>query len=47
MGGRTALNLYLEEAFRVFELRSGQNWTLDISWLEGYDVTIQYILDRN
>lgn len=44
---RTTLNLYLDEAFRIFEQRSEQNWTLDITWLERFDVVIPDILDRN
>jgi hypothetical protein len=43
---KTTLNLYLEEAFRIFEQRSEQNWTLDITWLEGFDVVIPDVLDR-
>jgi hypothetical protein len=43
---RPTLDLYLEEAFRIFELRSEQNWTLDITWLKGFDVVIPNALDR-
>jgi hypothetical protein len=43
---RKTLNLYLEEAFRIFELRSEKNWTLDITWLESFDVVIPDTLDR-
>jgi hypothetical protein len=43
---RTTLDLYLEEAFRIFELRSERKWILDISWLESFDIVIPDILDR-
>lgn len=43
---RQTLDIYLEEVFLVFERRSTENWNLDISWLEGFDVDIPTILDR-
>jgi hypothetical protein len=43
---RQTLDIYLEEVFIVFERRSTENWSLDISWLEGFDVDIPAILDR-
>jgi 5-methylcytosine-specific restriction endonuclease McrA len=43
----TQLNFYLEEAFELFEHRSQMTWKLDITWLEGLDVEIPSILDRD
>ena len=43
---RRTLELYLEEAFMIFERRSEQEWGLDISLLESFDVVIPDILDR-
>lgn len=43
---RATLEVYLEEAFQVFEIRSEKIWRLDISWLERFDVAIPIILDR-
>jgi hypothetical protein len=44
---RQTLDVYLEEVFLIFERRSTQNWRLDISWLEGFEVDIPLILDRD
>jgi hypothetical protein len=44
---RQTLDVYLEEVFLIFERRSTQNWSLDISWLEGFEVDIPVILDRD
>ncbi len=44
---RAVLTSYLDEAFAVFEIRSGQEWQLDITWLQQYDVVIPPVLDRN
>jgi hypothetical protein len=43
---RPEMDFYLEEAFRVYELRSSHSWRLDISWLEGMGVTLPNVLDR-
>jgi hypothetical protein len=43
---RGEMEAYLDEAFRVYELRSTHEWQLDISWLEGMGVTLPGILDR-
>jgi hypothetical protein len=43
---RPTLELYLEEAFKIFDQRSEHEWTLDISWLATFDVVIPDILDR-
>lgn len=40
------LELYLDEAFALFEERSLVAWKLDIAWLEGLDVEIPVLLDR-
>lgn len=44
---RRTLDHYLEEAFLIFERRSSQPWRLDITWLEGLDVELPVILDRD
>lgn len=41
------LDSYLEEAFALFEERSQVAWKLDIAWLEGLDVEIPDLLDRD
>ena len=43
---RKTLDRYLMEVFSVFEIRSTRSWSLDISWLEGFDVEIPATLDR-
>lgn len=43
---RRTLELYLEEAFVIFEQRSELNWSLDITWLSSYNVIIPELLDR-
>jgi hypothetical protein len=40
------VNVYINEAFELFEQRSLVAWSLDISWLEGWDVEIPEMLDR-
>jgi hypothetical protein len=41
------VEVYLMEAFDLFEARSQINWKLDISWLETFDVVIPEKLDRD
>jgi hypothetical protein len=38
---------YIEAAFALFEERSQYSWSLDIAWLEGLDVEIPSVLDRD
>jgi hypothetical protein len=38
---------YIEDAFILFENRSQYEWKLNISWLEGMEVTIPDVLDRS
>jgi len=44
---RPTLDMYLVEAFQVFERRSEQKWSLDITWLTRYDVNIPDTFDRD
>ena len=41
------VEIYLVQAFELFEARSQKSWKLDITWLEGLDVEIPAILDRD
>jgi hypothetical protein len=41
------VQVYLMEAFDIFEARSQVDWKLDISWLEPFDVVIPATLDRD
>jgi hypothetical protein len=43
---RQTLNIYLEDAFQLYEERSNKTWQLDITWLVQYDIVIPEKLDR-
>lgn len=40
------VEVYINEAFELFEYRSQFQWALDIQWLTGMEVTIPHKLDR-